>query len=243
MVVKGMLLKMTGQPVFIPLLKEIYIMMLRKNIRFRTFYIDTKENDLADPLSRGPSEQGKFDRALSSWRDSRFVSTDRDDWQFSPEEVCQLDREFGPFQVDATSDETGSNAHFAKFWHAKDDCRLHDWAGLNVWCNLPFSIMLSIILHFIKSKLRSPLGTSATFVVPAWLGHDALRLIIEMPAWFRRIRTFPTGSEIFTSQSASSLGEGRRHCGPTKWPVWVVHVPPTFLSLDSVPGWVQSLLD
>ena len=50
MVVKGMLLKMTGQPVFIPLLKEIYIMMLRKNIRFRAFYIDTKENDLAEAL-------------------------------------------------------------------------------------------------------------------------------------------------------------------------------------------------
>ena len=79
---------MTGQPVFIPLLKEIYSMMLRNNIRFRAFYIDTKANDLADPLSRGPKEQGNFDRALSSWRDSRFVSTDRDDWQFSPEEVC-----------------------------------------------------------------------------------------------------------------------------------------------------------
>jgi hypothetical protein len=105
-------------------------------------------------------------------------------------EVDQLDKEFGPFEIDATSDETGSNAHFAKFWHAKDDCRTHDWAGLNVFCNLPFSIMLSIILHFIKSKLRSPLGTSATFVVPAWLAHDALRLIIEMPSWFRRVRIF-----------------------------------------------------
>ena len=48
-VVKGIILKMTGQPVFIPLLKEIY--MLRKNIRFRAFRIDTKANDLADPLA------------------------------------------------------------------------------------------------------------------------------------------------------------------------------------------------
>ena len=108
-------------------------MMLRKIFRFRSFYIDTKANDLTYPLSRGPKEQGNFERALSSWRDSRFVSTDKDDWQFSPSEVVQLDLEFGPFEIDATSDETGSNAHVAKFWHAKDDCRTHDWASLNVF--------------------------------------------------------------------------------------------------------------
>ena len=213
-------------------------MMIRKNIRFRAFYVDTKANDLADPLSRGPIQQANFNRALDSWRNSRHISTDQDDWQFSPIEVSQLDDEFGPFEIDATSDETGSNAHFAKFWHAKDDCRSHNWAGLNVFSNLPFSIMLSILLHFIKSKLKSPLGTSATFVVPAWLGHDALELIIDMPCWFSRVRLFPTGSEIFTSPSKSSLGEGRKNCGPTRWPIWVVHVPPTFLSLDSVPVWV-----
>ena len=149
------------------------------------------------PFKQRPYKaQGNFDRALNSWRDSRFVSTVRDDWQFFPWWGLPVGPRVWYFEIDATSDETGSTAHFAKFWHAKDDCRSHDWAGLNVFCNLPFSIMLSIILHFIKSKLRSPLGTSATFVVPAWLEHDALRLIIEMPAWFRRIRTFPTGSDI-----------------------------------------------
>ena len=158
---------------------------------------------MADPLSRGPTQQANFDRALNSRRNSRYISTDQDDWQFSPMEVSQLDEEFGPFEIDATSDETGSNAHFAKFWHANDDCRSHDWAGLNVFSNLPFSIMLSILLHFIKSKLRSPLGTSATFVVPAWLGHDALRLIIEMPflvqarkAFSYRIRHFHLAERV-----------------------------------------------
>jgi hypothetical protein len=153
-----------------------------------------------------------------------------------------LDDEFSPFHLTRLLTRQVVTRTFARFWHAKDDCRSHNWAGLNVFSNLPFSIMLSILLHFIKSKLKSPLGTSATFVVPAWLGHDALELIIDLPCWFSRVRLFPTGSEIFTSPSKSSLGEGRKNCGPTRWPIWVVHVPPTFLSLDSVPIWVQSLL-
>jgi hypothetical protein len=161
--VLGMLKKMSGQTAFIPLLKEMHVLMLRLNIRLRPFYIWTGDNVLSDTLSRGPSAKGEFERALDGWKDSTKISLDKDDWQFSPEEVSELDEEFGPFVVDATSDVTGSNAHFARFWSMNDDCRLHDWAGLNIFCNLPFSIMLSILLHFLRCKLKSPLGTTYAF--------------------------------------------------------------------------------
>ena len=150
-----------------------------------------------------------------------------------------MDEEFGPFVVDATSDVTGSNEHFARFWSMNDDCRLHDWAGMNIFCNLPFSIMLSILLHFLRCKLRSPLGTTATFVVPAWLTHDAILLILELDKFFVRVRFFPEGSTIFTSPSG---GESRRVCGPTKWGVWVVHCPPTIINQD-IPDWICELLE
>jgi hypothetical protein len=161
--VLGMLKKMSGQTAFIPLLKEMHVLMLRLNIRLRPFYIWTGDNVLSDTLSRGPSAKGEFERALDGWKDSTKISLDKDDWQFSPEEVSELDEEFGPFVVDATSDVTGSNEHFTRFWSMNDDCRLHDWAGLNIFCNLPFSIMLSILLHFLRCKLKSPLGTTYAF--------------------------------------------------------------------------------
>ena len=242
MVVKGMLAKFSGEPVFIPLLKEIYVMLLRKDIRIRPFYINTKDNTLADCASRGAVADEEFQVALSAWKASSVVSIDRDDWQFSPVEVSGLDLEFGPYEVDATADVTGSNAHFEIFWHTGDDCRSHDWAGRNVFCNLPFSIMFSIFVHFIKCKLASPLGTTATFVVPAWIENPAISMILDMPDWFKRVREYPVGTKLFTSPRAHAHGGGRRDCGPTRWKVWVIRCPPTFLSLDSVPLWVQAHL-
>ena len=217
-------------------------MLLKMNIRLRLFYIRSKDNILADCASRGPTTEIELQVALSAWKDSKIVSADRDDWQFSPVEVNSLDLEFGPFEVDATADETGSNSHFEEFWHASNDCRSHDWAGRNVFCNLPFSIMSSIFVHFIKCKLASPLGTTATFVVPGWIEHPAISMILDMPEWFVRVREYPAGTDLFTSPRAHAHGRGRRVCGPTRWAVWVIRCPPTFFSLDSVPDWVQDLL-
>jgi hypothetical protein len=236
--VLGMLKNMSGQTAFIPLLKEMHVLMLRLNIRLRPFYIWTWDNVLSDTLSRGPSAKADFEEALDEWEYSNVISSDKDDWQFSPEEVSELDLEVGPFVVDASSDETGSNAHFAKFWSKENDCRSHDWAGRNIFCNLPFSIMLSILLHFLRCKIRSPLGTTATFVVPAWLTHDAILLILELDCFFKRIRFYPKGSNIFTSPSG---GVSRRNCGPTKWAVWVVHCPPTVIT-QIIPDWILELL-
>jgi hypothetical protein len=104
--VLGMLKNMSGHTTFIPLLKEILVLMSRLNIRSRPFYIWTGDNVLSDTLSRGASAKGEFERALDE--DSTNISLDKHDWQFSPEEVSDLDEEFGPFVIDATSDVTGS---------------------------------------------------------------------------------------------------------------------------------------
>ena len=243
-VVRGMLRKLTGQPVFIPLLKEIWLMLLRFGIRLRPFYINTLDNILADCLSRGPSAEGQFRKALDAWRSSDYVSSDKDDWQLLPNLVRGLDRKkgVGPFVRDATSDVTGYNSHFENFWSMEDSCMDHDWAGQTIFCNPPFSLMWRILIHFIICKLKNPLGTSATFILPAWLSHIAIQLVCDMPDWFIRTQTFVKGSEIFTSHRPAAWGGGRRECGPTQWDVWVVTVPPCHLSIDTVPDWVLPYL-
>ena len=84
------------------------------------------------------------------------VISDFDDWQLQTQEVVSLDVEFGPIEVDACCDEIGSNAHFVEFWSSANDCRRHDWAGRTIYCNPPFSLMFSILLHFLKCKMSSP---------------------------------------------------------------------------------------
>jgi hypothetical protein len=59
--VLGMLKNMSGQTAFIPLLKEMHVLMLRLNIRLRPFYIWTGDNVLSDTLSRGPSAKAEFE--------------------------------------------------------------------------------------------------------------------------------------------------------------------------------------
>jgi hypothetical protein len=228
--------------VFIALLKEIHIMLIRFNIRIDVRYINTKDNILADALSRGPSGRGVFERALASWEESVRVISDFDDWQLQTQEVVSLDVEYGPIEVDACCDEIGSNAHFAEFWSSANDCRRHDWAGRTIYCNPPFSLMFSILLHFLKCKMSSPVGTSAIFVLPVWLSHDAVRMVLAMPEWFEVVRRYEAGTRLFTAPRDVSRKATREDVGPTKWGVWVVRCPPVKIQ-GKIPDWVLDCLD
>ena len=239
----GMLKNMSSSSaVFIRLLKEIHVMLLRWNLRLSMHYIRSADNVLADSLSRGGEFSDVFVDALEGWRRSLTTTSDFDDWRLKESEVASLDKEEGPFEVDACCDILGSNANFPVFWTAVVDCRKEDWCNRNVYCNPPFSLMFSILLHFLRCKIKCQLGTTATFVLPVWLSHEAIKLVVEMGTeWFAIVRTFEAGTHLFTAPSDVARSTGRRDVGPTRWAVWVVRCPPSRVSAP-IPDWVKALL-
>ncbi|KAK3286885.1 hypothetical protein CYMTET_5601 [Cymbomonas tetramitiformis] len=91
--------KFWGPVEYIPLLRKIFYLCAQHDIRLRPKYISSKDNLLADLLSRLKLEEFHMRWAMRKrevlWRQ------DRDDWQFSPVLFAEMDEEFGPFTLDA----------------------------------------------------------------------------------------------------------------------------------------------
>ena len=104
--------------------------------------IGTKENVLADALSRGAIQE--FHAHAARFINGPGVSLDTEDWQMSPDVFDYFDRWLGPFQYDACVDKYRTNSHCPRSWTAGDDCRRQRWHGLTVWCNGPFSRLRTI---------------------------------------------------------------------------------------------------
>ena len=236
-VCEAMVRKLWGTETFIPLLKAIFLLCVRFDVRLSPSYIHTKANVLADALSRADWEVFRRERLL--WRELAITERDSDDWQLFSSIVQELDVQFGPFGVDACCDEHGANSHFREHWHiGARDARLADWdrpGGLAVYCNPPFSAILQILLRFLICKCRSPVGTSAIFVLPVWDTCDFWLLVASMPRTFQQVRRYPAGSELFTAPVRGSAT--RRFCGPTHWDVVIVHCPPAAMTEEV--DWVR----
>jgi hypothetical protein len=236
----GMLKKLSGEPAFLPLINQIFLLLLKYNIRLLPAYISTFDNILADALSRGAL--AAFRAALEVWSLRSSLDKDREDWKLSVWAFEWLDLRFGPFSVSACCDDFGANSHTIHFWSPSKSCLSQNWARFCTYCNPPFSLALTIIIHFLKCKLASPLGTSAVFILPHWDDFRALALVRAMPSTFRLVRLWPAGTEhLFTAQSIPQEGTlGRKDCGPTQWDVGAYFVSPTPIS-EPLPGWVADL--
>jgi len=138
-----------------------------------------------------------------------------------------LDQQLGPFAVAACCDVWGANSHLITFWTAEIDCRERKWEEINVLCNPPFSMILSILLHFLACKLRCPTGTSACFILPAWTDQEFWALVGGMPRTFRVVRRWAVGTELFTAPTSHAEHGDRKSVGGTRWPVVAVWVGPS----------------
>ena len=224
----GMLTHMWGQAAYIPLLKQIRMLLLRFDVRLQVHYISTKDNVLADALSRG--DMDAFRRANAAFLKQSLKPVDAEDWQLDPQIVrSDLDVHFGPFCTDGAVDWCRSNSHFARSWNGSvlEDCRRTDWTGRNVYCNGPFSLLLPILQRFLQCKEQSPRGTAALFVVPAWETASFYALLLQRPDVFTRVRRWETGTQLFTRPLPPHAGGGRRVLGPTRWPVEAWWASPT----------------
>ena len=223
-VVEGMLKHLSGQPTFIPLLKEILRMLVSFDVSLDVHRIGTKENVLADALSRGAIQE--FHAHAARFINGPGVSLDTEDWQMSPDVFDYFDRWLGPFQYDACVDKYRTNSHCPRSWTAGDDCRRQRWHGLTVWCNGPFSLLYEILMHFLLCKAEMPVGTAALFILPLWVPSDFMTLVHSMPRTFQVVARFPAGSQLFTAPVPAHAGGGRRYVGDTRWPVVAVWVGP-----------------
>jgi len=245
---EGMISHLWGTATFIPLLKQLWLIMVKHDIRLAARHISSKDNVISDALSRGDwttfaSEVGMGTAMAGAlarrcgdaraelvrvWRSRALVVSDYDDWKLDESIFNELNDEWGPFQVDACVDELRANAQCDRSWNRADDATRQDWDGLCAYCNPPFSFILPILYRFLVCKLRHLMGTSAVFVLPMWLGSPHWDFILRFPTDFEIVRRFQPGSLLFTSPNIA--GNIRKSCGPTRWPVALVRIGPGEIS-------------
>eukprot|EP00854_Cymbomonas_tetramitiformis_P034465 gene34465-biopygen30827 len=196
--------KFWGPVEYIPLLRKIFYLCAQHDIRLRPKYISSKDNLLADLLSRLKLEEFHMRWAMRKrevlWRQ------DRDDWQFSPILFAEMDEEFGPFTLDACVASSRANTFCVRSWSAEDDARKQRFDGLNAWANLPFPVMYEILLNFLKCKRKQHMGTGGCFLVPVWEGDEAYELVSVMRVVFRPVRKYRAGTMLFTAPALDGKG-------------------------------------
>ena len=242
---EGMVRNLWGTSTFIPLLKEIFMLCVEHNIRLVPTRIDTKANVIADALSRNDwitfaremgvgkavakalatGQHWAVKKVTSSYLSNSGRARDYDDWMLLRGIFVNLNRKFGPFDVDATTDVWGSNSHCYWSWNINSNALLQPWEGLNVYCNPPYSNILAFFVKLVEAKVKCPLGTAGLFVVPVWVGEPYMDFILDHPQTFKIAQRFPKGSQMFTSPELR--GVERRYCGATRWPVIIVRMAPT----------------
>ena len=192
-------------PHFNALILDMLAITVPRGIEVLARYIPGELNTLADGISR-----------LRGARDDQ-------DWQFDPVRQHHIADAWGPFDVDACADATGTNAFCPRFWSEVDSCLDHNWTGLHVWCNPPFRAAGVVLRHFWANYAMAPDSTSAVFVLPAWLTQSWWRLT----AGGAVIHCYPSGSDLFTSPPTAPPGGGERRVnrGPTHWHVVVLLFP------------------
>ena len=250
-----------GKGTFIPVLKEIWKLLVHYDMRVRPVPIRSKVNVESDALSRqdwvrfaesvgmakakaralarrDPVARAELEELC---RVEGLTVTDYDDWMVVHWLFAKLWREQGPFDVDGACDLWGSNSYMRPeaTWNILNDACRMNWDELNVYCNPPYSRILDFLVRFLFCKQRAPLGTAAVFVLPVWddgPGKGTFwNLITEYPEVFEVIERIPEGTHLFTSPNQK--GVTRRAVGVTKWPVVVVRVGPsplkTYIDLRS----------
>ncbi|KAK3262252.1 hypothetical protein CYMTET_28882 [Cymbomonas tetramitiformis] len=211
-----------GKATCVPLLKEIVLLSVKHDLRIVTKRISSKANGLVDALSK--SEIRRFFELLKGWS-RREAQRDLDDWMVK-DWLWERARQFGPFVVDACCDEVGANSRSFRWWSKEDSCLGKQWRGLNVYCNPLFSLLWEILVHFLSEKRVAPRTTSVVFVLPFWPTERFWEEIV-LPALgcglFAVVEFIPEGSDVFSSPNG--VRDGRENCGPTRWPVVLVHCP------------------
>ncbi|KAK3259666.1 hypothetical protein CYMTET_31350 [Cymbomonas tetramitiformis] len=111
----------------------IFLVCVKHDIRLQTKYINTKDNLLADLLSR--LDMGRFMVEHRIFSRATIRHQDRDGRMLCPVRWAELDHEFGPFMVDSCMAESKANSYCHLSWSKVEDARVQKFDGHNAWGN------------------------------------------------------------------------------------------------------------
>lgn len=229
---RSMVEKFRGTPTHMPLIREVLALCLRLDVRLSAHWIGTKENLLADVLSRGPDGPALFRR---HWAEAVANTASRVEratqWRLDPAVFAELSRAYGPFMLDAASDTFKADSQCYRAWSIAEDCLEMDWAGLCVWCFAPDWMMERVLRRFLECKLRQPAGTGALFLVTVDTRRQFYRTLQSSVA-FSCVRRWETGEGLFLEPVSPYRGGGYRPARGATRPV------EAWLATPGVPaGW------
>ena len=147
-----------------------------------------------------------------------------DHWQLNRSEFLALNRQFGPFQIDACADAAGLNAHCTTFFSAANSFLSANVAGKAIWLHPPRSNAKAFIQHYSAAKSADP-TTSGMFILPEQPSAKWWSLV----EGFLPIKRYPAGTNLFIVPSAVP-GQSGHQVGPITKPVVVLYDPPVYPS-------------
>lgn len=150
------------------------------------------------------------------------LDVDQYDWTFSFREFERLQKQLGPFAVDACCDPQGNNKQSVKGNMHWSDCLRERWDGLHVWVFPPFkATLISRILQHFKQCRNRDNKTAMTVVLPDCLTNKWTGLMTG----YVPVRNYPKGTIVFFAPDGAML--------PNKSPITVWHVAPAANSDDT----------
>jgi RNase H-like domain found in reverse transcriptase/Reverse transcriptase (RNA-dependent DNA polymerase)/Integrase zinc binding domain/Retroviral aspartyl protease len=148
-----------------------------------------------------------------------------EDRMFLRSEFARIEALVGhQFTLDAACNDSGDNAHCARYCSPANPFLSHALAGERVWCNPPFrpQLLTEWLAHYRTAKCSAPATTSAVFVVPKW---EPFTDLFEQPADFVLLHEYAAGTVLHSEPSACKPGE-RVALPGVPWPVQVWYSAP-----------------
>lgn len=140
---------------------------------------------------------------------------------FDRKKFHELEAKFGPFTLDAAAAVDGSNAQCKKFCSPANSFLKAECNGETIWMNPPFDRIDEFLGHY-RAQKNKHTSIAGVLVWPRW--EDA-HWSSKTLGW-TEVCTFRKGTLLFTAPPEKGQLGGRRHLGPTQWPVVVFYDAP-----------------
>ena len=171
----------------------------------------TEVTELVEPEVPGPVNPGEPPTLLQVQN-----ARDTSDWQFPPALYRSYDLRYGPFVLDACSDNDGRNSPIPTWWSPSDSYSKYFWRGCKIWCNPPYTEVEHVLNKAIEGYKIDPGNTCILMVLPDWPASQWWDKLTKT-GWFSCVGYYPSGTDLLTA-SPRNQGE-RRDLGPTRWGV------------------------
>ena len=193
------------------------------------------EQSVPTPRSRKETFQRPSSKTKQRTPEQESAPVDSEDWMYARERFMDLDKEYGPFTLDAAASVGGDNAQCKAFCSTGDSFLDKRLDAETIWANFPYGRAEEFLSHYEAEKARDP-RNAGMFVLPKWRGASWWSKVERM----QLVKEHSKGEQLFTAPPTGRSKE-RRVLGPAPWPVCVFWDPPAAeelpprVSLDDDP--------